>query len=315
VLGLGEAENLFAPTVTTRMARSLSDVELRRYSGDGFAHALLESPDLRVTVEPASGPVRCNMLVRSFLVVLAMTAVAIATPLRSTAAVELIFDTQEFAPLNYSEGGVVKGPVAEIIQKVCAEMRIDCPMRSLPWGRAQQEVMEGKAQGLFSIGWNTERAKWLYFSPAILNSEYGFFVRNDNPLAFKQNTDVKGYAVGVYGPSNTATALDKIKAEVKDITVDMTPGDEAAFKKLSAGRVQAVFSNRDVGYDVIQKLNIVNVRYSGRQQTLKYYIGFSQKFTDKKLVDQFNATFRTLQKQGVIQEVLTRYKMDPAPPE
>src|SRR5215472_16743628 len=113
----------------------------------------------------------------------------------------------------------------------------------------------------------------------------------------------------------TRRALEKIKAEIKELTIDMTPDDESAFKKLSLDRVDAVFSNKDVGNDMMRKLGIRNIRYCGRQQTLKYYIGFSQKFTDKKLVDQFNATFRTLQKQGVIQEVLTRYKMDPAPPE
>jgi ABC-type amino acid transport substrate-binding protein len=57
---------------------------------------------------------------------------------------------------------------------------------------------------------------------------------------------------------------------------------------------------------------ITNVRYAGRQQTLKYDIGFSQKFTDKKLVDEFDATFRRLHKQGVIQQVLKAYKMDAA---
>jgi polar amino acid transport system substrate-binding protein len=228
-------------------------------------------------------------------------------------AAELIFNTQEFAPFNYGEGGVAAGAVPEIVRKVCAEMKIECPMRVLPWRRAQQEVEEGKAHGMFSIGWNAARAKWLHFSPPLLVTEYGFFVRTDNPLVFKQNADVRGYTVGVFGPSNTSTALEKIKAEIKDLTIDMTPEDEAAFKKLALGRVQAVFSNRDVGHDLIKKLNITNARYTGRQQSLKYYVGFSQKHTDKALVDRFNATFRALHGQGVIKEILVRYRMDPAP--
>ena len=57
-------------------------------------------------------------------------------------------------------------------------------MRLLPWRRAQQEVEDGKAQGMFVIGWNAERAEWLHFSPALVNTEYGFFVRDDNPLKF-----------------------------------------------------------------------------------------------------------------------------------
>jgi polar amino acid transport system substrate-binding protein len=92
----------------------------------------------------------------------------------------------------------------------------------------------------------------------------------------------------------------------------MTPDDESAFKKLSLGRVDAVFSNKDVGNDMMRKLDIRNVRYSGRQQSLKYYIGFSHKFTDKTLVDQFNAIFRNLYKRGLIQEILAKYHMEPA---
>lgn len=240
---------------------------------------------------------------------------ALLAPIPPAGAAELIFNTQDFAPFSYLTNGVVSGPAADIIRRVCADLKIDCPIRLLPWRRAQQEVEEGKAHALFLIGWNEERAKTFYFSPPLLVTEYGFFVRNESPLDFKQVTDVKGYTVGVYGPSNTATALEKIKAEVKDLTIDMTPDDIAAFKKLSLGRVDAVFSNKDVGSDLLRKLDIKNVRYAGRQQSLKYYIGFSQKFTDRKLVDQFSGTYRTLHKQGVIQEILARYRIDAAAPE
>jgi polar amino acid transport system substrate-binding protein len=226
---------------------------------------------------------------------------------------ELKFNTQMFEPFNYDLGGVVSGPTADIIRRVCSEMKITCTFNLLPWRRAQDEVANGIAHGLFTIGWNEERAKTLYFTPPILNTEYGFFVKNDNQLKFKQAADVKGYTVGVFGPSNTSFYLDKIKVEIKDLTIDMTPEDETAFKKLSLGRVDAVYSNRDVGNFLIGKLNLNNLRYAGFHTGLKYYVGFSQKFTDKKLVDQFNATFRNLHKRGVIQEILAKYKMNSAP--
>jgi len=225
-------------------------------------------------------------------------------------AAQLTFNTQDFPPFSYEVNGVVSGPVADVVRKVCGEMKIDCPITLLPWRRAQREVEEGKVNAMFPIGWNAERAKWLYFSSPLLETEYGFFVRDDNPLNFKQIADVKGYVVGVFGPSNTATSLEKIKAEVHDLTIDMTPDDLAAFRKLSISRVQAVFSNRDVGYEALGRLGIKNVRYSGRQQSLKYFIGFSQKSTDKKLVDEFDVTFRRLHKQGAIQQLLKTYKMD-----
>ena len=246
---------------------------------------------------------------------LALAAGALLAPTRPADAAQLIFNTQDFAPFNYAVNGVVSGPAADVIRRVCANMKIECPMRLLPWRRAQQEVEEGKAH--WDVRHRLERraGQVAALLAPLLSTEYGFFVRNDNPLTFKQNTDVKGYTVGVFGPSNTATALEKIKADVKDLAIDITPDDVAAFKKLSLGRVDAVFSNKDVGFDLVQKLDIKNVRYTGRQQSLKYYIGFSQKFTDKQLVDQFNTTFRTLHKQGVIQEILARYRMDAASPE
>jgi polar amino acid transport system substrate-binding protein len=226
-------------------------------------------------------------------------------------ATELTFNTQDFAPFNYAIDGVVSGPVAELIRNVCDEMQITCSFRLLAWTRAQEEVRLGKAHGMFVIGWNAARAKWLHFTPPILYTEYGFFVRDDNTLRFKDVNDVKGYRVGVYGPSNTSKSLENIKAQVQDLTIDMRPNDEAGFKKLSVGRIDAVFSNRDVGYALIAKLKLNNIRYAGMQRRLKYYIGFSQTHTDKKLVDQFNATLVDFYRRGVAQAILKTYNMEP----
>jgi polar amino acid transport system substrate-binding protein len=226
-------------------------------------------------------------------------------------AVELKIHTQDFAPFTYAIDGVVSGPAAELIRKICDEMQITCSFNLLAWKRAQEEVRLGKAHGMFVIGWNAARAEWLHFTPPILYTEYGFFVRNDNPLQFKDVNDVKGYRVGVFGPSNTSKSLENIKAQVEDLTIDMRPNDEAGFKKLSVGRIDAVFSNRDVGHALIAKLKLTNIRYAGIQRRLKYYIGFSQAHTDKKLVDQFNATLVDLYRRGVAQAILKTYNMEP----
>lgn len=226
-------------------------------------------------------------------------------------AVELKFNTQDFAPFNYAVDGVVSGPAAEIIHHVCDEMQITCSFQLLGWRRAQEEVRQGKAHGMFVIGWNEERAKWLYFSPPLLYTEYGFFVHQSNPMQFKDVTDVKGYRVGVFGPSNTSRSLEKIKAQIHDLTIDMRPNDEDGFRKLAAGRIDAVFSNRDVGFNLIDKLDLTTVRYAGRQRRLKYYIGFSQTYTDKTIVDQFNQTLLALYQRGVAQKILKKYQMEP----
>lgn len=224
----------------------------------------------------------------------------------------LKFVTQDFAPFSYQVDNVVSGPAADIIREICSAMEMECSLRSYSWNRAQKMVKDGKAHGMFVIGWTHKRAEWLYFTPPLMRAEYGFFVRNENLLQFKSPADIKGYTIGVYGPSNTSRCLEEITSKTENITTDLRPDDESGFRKLSRGRIDAVYSNRSVGYALLKKMGIGNIRYAGAHKQLNYYIGFSQAFTDRKLVDRFNAKFLELHKQGVIGRILERYHMDPA---
>lgn len=227
-----------------------------------------------------------------------------------SAAGELKFVTQEFAPFHYSEGKNVAGPGAEIVRLVCGKMNANCSIRSYPWTRAQKMVREGKANAMFLIGKNKTREEWLWFSHPILQTEYGFFVQKDNPLQFKKADDVKGLKVAVFGPSNTSKSLDKIKLEIKDLIIDMTVNDEPGFRKLPRGRVDAVYSNKDVGFALISRLELKGIRYAGMHRELEYFVGFSKQYNDRQTVDAFNEAFMELYKSGTVLEILDRYKMN-----
>ncbi len=236
-------------------------------------------------------------------------------------AVELKFNTQDFSPFSYLSDGKVSGPASEIIKAVCRRINATCTFKLGVWKDAQQEVREGKANAMFVIGWNRGRSKWLYFSPQILQTEYGFFVPKGNSLTFSEIRDLSGYRIGVYGPSNTARSLEKVRQRMeKDktmtpIEIDMQPDDIAIFKNLNSRQrtLNSVFSNRDVGNDIIRKHKLNNLRYAGAQRTLNYFIGFSKQYTDKNLVNRFNKAFVNLYTQGQIEQILKRYAMKPAP--
>jgi polar amino acid transport system substrate-binding protein len=246
------------------------------------------------------------MLFGALLILLLPSSRAGTEPLR--------FNTQDFKPYSYETNGVVSGPGTDIIRKVCETLGTACSFRLLPWPRAQHEVRQGEANAMFVIGWTRERSQWLHFSPPLFVTRYGFFVRKDNPLDFKEINDIKGYTVCVYGPSSTSNNLDIIKKEIKDLTIDMTIQDEFAFKKLSGRQsIDAVYSNRDVGYKLIKQLGLTNIRYSGDHLKKNYYIGFSKQFNNKMVVKLFNATYLKLYKNGSIRELLEQYAMEPAP--
>jgi len=225
---------------------------------------------------------------------------------------DLILDTQDFSPYSYLNHGMVDGPASAIISQVCAEMKIKCTLRLQSWTRAQYNVKEGLANGLFILAKNKERENWLYFSVPVFKAEYGIFVRKDNQLKFKDISQLKGYMIGVYGPSNTSKQLELMQKKIPEIVIDLRPNDEAGFRKLYYGRDDAVFSNKDVGKMIIKEMKYEGIRYAGTYKSTYYYIGFSKKYTDLETVKKFNAAYIKLYKQGTINYILNTFDMEPA---
>jgi polar amino acid transport system substrate-binding protein len=224
----------------------------------------------------------------------------------------LILNTQDFAPFHYKIPifpEKVFGPVPEIIRAACTEAKINCILRLHDdWGTAQELVKMGQAHGVFVIGWNAERAKTLWPSVPIIETEYGFFVRANDPLHFAQIEDINGYTIGVYGPSNTSGTLRQIENALRNknmqIHIKEDRDDKPLFKELAeAQSIRAVFSNRDVGNSIIRGLGFSNLRYEGPFKKLLYYVGFSKNLVHKSIVDQFNEAFQNLQRKGVVQEI------------
>lgn len=227
----------------------------------------------------------------------------------------LVFNTQEFAPFTYLQRGVVSGPAVDVVRAVCREMGQPCDFNLMPWARAQVDVRTGRADALFLIGWNAERATWLHPSLPLFASEYGFFVQAANPIAFSDMAQLKGYNVAVYGPSNTSLTLEGIQFEAPGMSIDRTLDDDAAFRKLEAARVDAVFSNKEVGLVHMERMGLRNVRYAGTQSRVSYVIGFSRLRVPVATVERFNETYRKLVRTGEIRRILKPYRMESAPPE
>ncbi|MDE1465251.1 substrate-binding periplasmic protein [Spartinivicinus poritis] len=230
----------------------------------------------------------------------------------------LSFNTQDFPPFSYEKQGRVEGAGAEIIRAVCNKMQISCTIRLLPWRRAQEEAKKGKVNGLFMIGKNKVREKWLYFSSPIIETQYGFFVRKNDNLNYQELSNIAGYQVGVYGPSNTSYTLETIKSqmlkqEIFPIKITFLPDDIGLFKMLDKGRViESVFSNKAVGFEIIKNNNLERIRYAGSYKKLYYYVGLSKQYTPKSVVDSFNNRYFELCSAGVIGSILDRFELEKA---
>ena len=240
---------------------------------------------------------------------------------RSAVAEEnLRFVTLEFAPFIYGENRQVAGPGRDVIETVCKKAGINCTFDIYPWRRAQELMKAGKADGMMVIGRNPGREKWLRFSPAMFRTEYGFFVSADNTLSFKESKQIAGYRVGVFAPSNTARILKNIRTDMKEngiipIEIDKHPDDAAGFRKLAAGRLDAVFSNRDRGWEIVKGENLKSkVRYAGQHAAIFYYAGITKTYPQQNVADKFFDAWNTLFASGDVQSIIEKYGLEPAQP-
>lgn len=245
-----------------------------------------------------------------------LLAAAIAP--QAHAAEKLRFVTLEFAPFIYGENQQVAGPGRDIIAAVCAEAKIDCSYDIYPWRRAQELMKNGDADGMMVIGRNPKREEWIRFSPPHFRTEYGLFVKADNEMRFTDLSQLAGFKIGVFAPSNTATQLMSIRDEMAargltPIEIDERPDDASGFRKLAAGRIDAVYSNRDRGRQILEAEGLTaGVRYAGGHQGIFYYAGFARSFPDQGVIDRFNAAWRELFRRGEAQEIIKGYGLEPA---
>ncbi|WP_210396622.1 substrate-binding periplasmic protein [Motiliproteus sediminis] len=220
--------------------------------------------------------------------------------------------THEFPPFSTLKEGEVSGPARTLVDRVCAELAVRCEHELLPWARAQARVRAGDADGMYVIGWNAERARWLNFSTPLLSTEYGVFVGQSNQLRYAEPVQLAGLKIGVYGPSNTSRSLAQLqRLSGVAFRIDVQGDSELLLRQLEAGRLDAVYGNRDVGLALMRDAGIKGVRYAGRHRQLDYFVGFSQQTTDSDWNLRFSRAYQALAERGTVADILLSYGLQP----
>ncbi len=223
------------------------------------------------------------------------------------------FVTHDFPPFTTLHQGLPGGPIKELIDLICQRIQARCEHRVFPWERAQRRVRSGDADAMYVIGRNKERQLWLRFSDLVLTTEYGFFVREDNRMLYRNEDDLAGLDIGVYGPSNTSHTLQRLRSDPEQYGIEIFPDNEVAFRMLAARRNDAVFSNKDVGEALIRRLGLSGLRYSGTLKTLGYHLGFSRQTLNPVWVERFNQELQRIRQEGVLHSTLLKYGLSASP--
>ncbi|MGB0467243.1 MAG: substrate-binding periplasmic protein [Pontibacterium sp.] len=229
----------------------------------------------------------------------------------------LHFTTTYLPPFMYEQDGKVAGPGKDIITAVCERQKIACTFELLPWRRAQKMVHEGSANGLFMVGKNPQRERWLRFSPAILETGYGFFSRQKSTFKYQVLSDLTGRCVAVNTPSNMHNRLMRIRdqmlsAGLTPLHIESTTSLVSAFKMVSGGRCELVFGNTDSGRMIIRDHKLQALHAAGDYQAVLYYLGLSRQHLSAQDSESFLEGVQQLLVEGVIQDILASYDMKPS---
>jgi len=224
------------------------------------------------------------------------------------------FVTEPSPPFNYLEDGNVAGPAFEIIDSICDQMSITCKFKLTKWERAILSAQNAEVNGIFSIGKTTERAQWMYFSTPILETAYGIYVNKNDPLIYKNGSDLSGYTVVTYGPSNTSKSLEKLRRKTPSMKVKIESNSTFALKRFDVGRYgdkSALYLNRDVVDHLIKTMKLKNIRFAGDDRKLSYYVGFPKESNTRKFVSDFNRALEKSKQDGTLEQLLKPFDMTP----
>lgn len=223
----------------------------------------------------------------------------------------------EFAPFSYRDSKEnITGILVEIARLACQDWPQGCELELLPNKRAKQQFNQGLAHGHF-LGWNQERALTTWFSIPLLQTEYGFYSLQAQPLTNINQT--AGTAIGVFAPSNTYASLVKIDKQQQRLGhspmefILSSSGDEQPLKMLQKRRFDAYFVNKEVGAYYSKQIGLHDLHYLSSGLPTRYYLGFKMKHNDYETIKAFNHLLIKLYQNHRFDKIFAKWKMIPSP--
>lgn len=240
---------------------------------------------------------------RFAMILLAMTSWSLY------AAESLHFVSEPFPPFNYLENGEPSGPTVKIVREVCARIKVECTFEILPWRRAMLLAEQGKANGIFSIINTPEREKIFYFSEPMVETAYSLYSLDTSKFTYRNDSDLAGHTIGVYGPSGTSITLEEMVKSASNARIAIEVDTTTALRVLSSGGYGddgLILSNRDVTDLAIKTANIKHLRKVADARKIFYCIAFGKKSIDAQLFKRFDDALDRMLKDGTAKAILEK---------
>ncbi len=162
----------------------------------------------------------------------------------------------DIPPWTWTNGNEIIGVCAEITQSLFEQLgaKVDLSYTG-PWRRCQENIKRGRIDVNVCIVRNKEREEYSEFMQTpVTYVEIALFVKSGREFPFTDREDLIGKKVGLILGQSVGQGLDDFLT--KNTEVERTPTFEQNFKKLAAGRIDAVVFDRLVGTAVVESLGL-----------------------------------------------------------
>lgn len=225
----------------------------------------------------------------------------------------LRFVTEPFPPYTYASQGKAAGPMVDVLEAACAQLKRVCQIEVLPWRRALAMAERGEVDGIFTVSNTAERRQYFHVSVPVIDARYTLFAQAGEDFRLgADRQQLKGRTIGVYGPSGTAIALDELIAGVPDVSKHLEPDNTTVLRKLAAGRYGSgglALINEAVALDLMRSENLAGLQAAGTVKQFSYSFGLSRSRISAELALRFDAALTTLCRKGRTAALLKPYAL------
>ena len=212
----------------------------------------------------------------------------------------------QYPAIAYKDGDNIAGAAPMLVGAIAKDLKIPLESKYMgTWAEAQAAARDGKADMIFGIYYNDERASYLdYVQPAFMFDEVVIFVAKDKSFAYKGQDDL----IGKKGVTNEGESYGTdFDAFIKDkLTVARADGIDAAFKELLAGNADYLIAGYYSGLAEAAKDGVKD-QVEALSPTIleaEMFIAFSKKSPCRSLAPGFSQGMTEMTTDGRFDTIL-----------
>jgi polar amino acid transport system substrate-binding protein len=195
----------------------------------------------------------------------------------------------DYPVIAYKDGDKIIGAAPTLVETIAKQINV--PLESNytgTWEEAQAAARDGKADMIFGIYYNDERATYLdYVQPAFTFDDVAVFVVKGKEFPFTDKNDL----IGKKGVTNVGESYgNEFDAFLKEkLNVARTNGIDAAFKDLVDGKADYLIAGYFPGLAEAAKQGLKDKVVALNQALLsqEMFVAFSKKSPCKSLASKF----------------------------